>query len=167
MKVSALTQYRGFCICRGAVTSDDAFVNPNSGPGEYNQLLYAVSGSGHARAGSYVINLQHGEITDLSALKGMEVTYTADTDMAAWIAFNPLLEGTRLIVSILNQPTVVELVDTELETFIVPIKGSVEVNGKTIEEFNSGRLLVGKQGVLTVPEKATCAIVKVVREVTN
>lgn len=85
--------------------------------------------------------------------------------MAAWVAFNPILPGTKLIVSILDQPTQVELLDGELETYIVPIKGSVEVNGKTIEEFKSGRLLIGKEANLSVPEGVICAIVKVVREV--
>ena len=33
-----------------------------------------------------------------------------------------------------------------------PIKGSVEVNGKVIEEFKSGRLLIGKEANLSVPE---------------
>ena len=85
--------------------------------------------------------------------------------MAAWVAFNPILPGTKLIVSILDQPTQVELLDTELETYIVPIKGSVEVKGKTIEAFKSGRLLIGKEANLSVPEGVICAIVKVVREV--
>lgn len=85
--------------------------------------------------------------------------------MSAWIAFNPLLPGTKLNVSILDQPTQVELLDTELETYIVPIKGSVEVNGKTIEEFKSGRLLIGKEANLSVPEGAICSIVKVFRQV--
>ena len=120
-----------------------------------------VAGSGKATTSQGEVGLSTGELTDLSAFKGHEITYTSTTDMAAWVAFNPLLHNTKLLVSILNQPTQVELLETELETYIVPIKGSVEVNGKTIEEFKSGRLLIGKKANLSVPEGAICSIVKV------
>ena len=165
MKITTTHQYRTFVICRVATDKDTPVINPNTGIGEYNQCLYAINGHGIASSAAGEIALSFGELVDLSAFKGQEITYTSTTDMAAWVAFNPLLHNTKLLVSILNQPTQMELLDTELETYIVPIKGSVEVNGKTIEELKSGRLLIGKEANLSVPEGATCAIVKVVREV--
>lgn len=164
MKVTTTHPYRTFVICRGATTADSPVVNPNVNVGEYNQCLYAVAGSGKATTSQGEVGMSTGELTDLSAFKGHEITYTSTTDMAAWVAFNPILPGTKLIVSILDQPTQVELLDTELETYIVPIKGSVEVKGKTIEEFKSGRLLIGKEANLSVPAGTICALVKVVRE---
>ena len=165
MKITTTNPYRTFVICRGATTADSPVVNPNANVGEYNQCLYAMHGAGVAASASGEVVLAAGELTDLSTFKGQEVTYTSTTDMAAWVAFNPILPNTKLLVSILNQPTQVELLDDELETYIVPIKGSVEVKGKTIEEFKSGRLLIGKKANLSVPEGVICAIVKVVREV--
>ncbi len=164
MKITSTHPYRTFVLCRGATTADELILHPNSGVGVYTQLLFMVYGAGVATCKSGEITLVPGELTDLSTFKGQEITYTSTTDMAAWVAFNPLLHNTKLLVSILNQPTQVELLDTELETYIVPIKGSVEVKGKTIEEFKSGRLLIGKEANLSVPEGTTCALVKVVRE---
>ena len=167
MKITATHPYRAFVICRGATTADSPVVNPNVNVGEYNQFFYGVSGLGKATTSQGEVPLTAGELVDLSAFQGQEITYTSTTDMAAWVAFNPILPNTKLIVSILDQPTQVELLDNELETYIVPIKGSVEVNGKVIEEFKSGRLLIGKLGSLIVPEGSLCAVVKVVREVTQ
>ena len=164
MKITSTHPYRTFVICRGATDRDTPVANPNSGIGEYNQAFYGVSGLGKATTSQGEVALAAGELVDLSAFKGQEITYTSTTDMAAWVAFNPILPNTKLIVSTLDQPTQVKLLDTELETYIVPIKGSVEVNGKTIEEFKSGRLLIGKEAELSVPEGTTCALVKVVRE---
>lgn len=167
MKITMTHHYRTFVICRGATTADSPVVNPNANVGEYNQCLYAMHGAGVAASAAGEVVLAAGELTDLSAFQGQEITYTSTTGMAAWVAFNPILPNTKLIVSILDQPTQVELLDNELETYIVPIKGSVEVNGKVIEEFKSGRLLIGKLGSLIVPEGSLCAVVKVVREVTQ
>lgn len=164
MKIASTHPYRTFLICRGATTADSPVVNPNANVGEYNQFFYGVSGQGKATTSQGEVPLTAGELTDLSAFKGQEITYTSTTDMAAWVAFNPILPNTKLLVSILDQPTQMELLDTELETYIVPIKGSVEVNGKTIEEFKSGRLMIGKEANLSVPEGTICAFVKVVRE---
>lgn len=165
MKITSVHQFRLFVICRGAVTQGVQIVHPNKEAGEYTQALYMVHGNGVAVSADGEIVLSAGEVTDLSRFKGQEIVYTSATEMAAWVAFNPLLPDTKLHVSILDQPAQVELLDTELETYIVPIKGSVEVNGKTIEELKSGRLLVGKLGNLTMQEGAACSIVKVVREV--
>lgn len=167
MKITATHPYRAFVICRGATTADSPVVNPNANVGEYNQCLYAMHGAGVATSAAGEIVLAAGALVDLSAFQGQEITYTSTTDMAAWVAFNPILPNTKLIVSIFDQPTQVDLLDSEAETYIVPIKGGVEVNGKTIEEFKSGRLLIGKLGSLIVPEGSLCAVVKVVREVTQ
>lgn len=165
MKIASTHPYRTFVICRGATTADSPVVNPNVNAGEYNQFFYGVSGEGRATSAKGEVPLAAGELTDLSGFKGQEITYTSTSGMSAWVAFNPILPDTKLLVSILNQPTRVELLDASLETYIVPLKGSVEVNGKTIEEFKSGRLLVGKKGDLVVPGGSLCSIVKVVREV--
>lgn len=165
MKITETARYRLFLICRGYTTPKDPIVTPNSGPGGYSQFIYLLLGSGVAQIGEDIVPLTRQTLTDLSAYKGREITYTATTELASWVCFNPLLPDTSLNVSILDQPTQVELLDGELETYIVPIKGSVEVNGKTIEEFKSGRLLIGKEANLSVPEGSICSIVKVVREV--
>lgn len=165
MKITEVLRYRPFVICRGATTSDTPVVNPNAAPGEYSQFLYGLAGAGYGECEGVKFDLYPGELVDLAQFKGKALAYTVTSQMAAWVAFNPLLPGTKLIVSILDQPTQVELLDGELETYIVPIKGSVEVNGKTIEEFKSGRLLIGKEANLSVPEGVICSIVKVVREV--
>lgn len=165
MKITETARYRLFLICRGYTTPKDPIVTPNSGPGGYSQFIYLLLGSGVAQIGEDSVPLTHQTLTDLSAYKGREITYTATTELASWVCFNPLLPDTSLNVSILAAPTELTLLDGELETYIVPIKGSVEVNGKTIEEFKSGRLLIGKEANLSVPEGSICSIVKVVREV--
>ena len=102
MKITTTHPYRTFLICRGATTADSPVVNPNVNVGEYNRLFYGVSGLGKATTSQGEVALAAGELVDLSAFKGQEITYTSTTDMAAWVAFNPILPNTKLIVSILD-----------------------------------------------------------------
>jgi hypothetical protein len=91
VKITATHPYRAFVICRGATTADSPVVNPNANVGEYNQCLYAMHGAGVATSAAGEIVLAAGALVDLSAFQGQEITYTSTTDMAAWVAFNPIL----------------------------------------------------------------------------
>lgn len=164
MSASKAHTYRTFVLCRGEVTVEGRVVNPNAKPGEFTQVLYLASGSGVCSCGEDSKVLTEGTLTDLSEFRGKELVFTCTSEKATWEAFNPILPNTRLLVSIFTGAVEVDLFDPELETYIVPLKGSVQVNGKTIEELKCGRLLVGKSGALRVPKGAACAIVKVVRE---
>lgn len=161
MKVNNFHQYRGFVICRGSLTRGDIFVNPNrASDGEYNQFFYGVAGEGTANN----LPLVEGNLYDLSEFKDQEIAYTSTAPVSVWAAFNPILKGTRLDVRVIDQPTSEDIYSRTLETFIVPIEGSVEVNGQALEVFKSGRLLIGKTATLTVHEGSVCALVNVMKE---
>lgn len=154
-------RFRKFTICRGSANQGDLVTNPGLFLGGCSEWLYLFQGNAVLNYPGGVTQVSAG-LNDLRDHFGQPLEYTVKSESATWVAFNPGIRDTSLLVTIVQAGSL-KLEDNELETYIVPIKGSVTVNGKTIDEFKSGLLLLGKQGDLTVPEGGTCAIVKVQR----
>ncbi|MEF2053000.1 hypothetical protein [Pseudomonas aeruginosa] len=156
-------RFRKFTLCRGSASQGDVVTNPGLLLGGCSEWLYLFHGEASLSYPGGVTKVAAG-LNDLRDNFGQPLEYTVTSESASWVGFNPAVRDASLLVTILQAGSV-DLLDEELDTYIVPIKGSVQANDKSVAEFANARLPAGKGAALVVPEGAICSIVKVVREV--
>lgn len=156
-------RFRKFTICRGSANQGDLVTNPGLLLGGCSAWLYVFQGEAVLSYPGGVTQVSAG-LNDLRDHFGQALEYVVKSESATWVAFNPGIRDTSLLVTVVQAGSL-ELEDNELETYIVPLKGSVQASGKAVPEFSNAQLAAGKSTELVVPEGGLCAIVKVVPEV--
>lgn len=121
-------RFRKFTICRGSANQGDLVTNPGLLLGGCSAWLYLFQGDAVLSYPGGVTQVSAG-LNDLRDHFGQPLEYTVKSESAAWVAFNPGIRDTSLLVTIVQAGSL-ELEDNELETFIVPLKGAYRRAGR-------------------------------------
>jgi hypothetical protein len=154
---------RGFSLCTGYLAPNEFLINLNKAATEVNQAVYVISGNAVATAeNQQPITLNTACLTDVSNFAGIQITYTAGPEGAAWVALNPIPETKRYSTNLVQSGTAVEVAADGAECAIVCLFGNINVSGKTVAALSYARVLPTKTVMLETPQNSVALIIKAV-----
>jgi len=162
MVIHRILDAKRFIACHGYASDNEKIVAPNTFSGGFGQIMYIMTGSATISPTNPDSNIStktfHVGINDITEYYGTPCTYTAGPNGGTWICINPIPMNARYKMT--------ELVDGQVitgdltERTIMCFSGSIQANGKEIQNMNYARIFSGTVVTVLVPETSIAVLLE-------
>lgn len=147
---------RGFTVCYGAATANTTLNHPMTQTNHYSEKAWLEVGQVTVSNGTTDILCTAGQVNDLTAFKGQDVTATTGDEASLWVAFNPTDTSQPLNVEVITSDTAIT---GECSVFV--LHGSMTVEEKTIDSWKYIYIREGVTKNITLTEGSKVAKVTI------
>lgn len=128
MIVSKMIPCPNFWVCMGTASANQVIPHENTKLGHYNDCMYILEGNASVSNGINTVQLNKGNLADLSILKDTDTNFTINDQATTWVAFNPKRLDRDLDVSIHNSNNTIYG-----PCVLYSIDGDIKVNDKVVK----------------------------------
>lgn len=153
MVIHKILDAKRFIACHGYASDNEKIVAPNTFSGGFGQIMYIMTGSATISPtdpnSTVPSKTFHVGINDITEYYGTPCTYTAGPNGGTWICINPIPMNARYkMTNLLDGQTIT---GDLTERTIMCLSGTIQANGKEIENMNYARIYNGKSVTVNIP----------------
>jgi hypothetical protein len=162
MVIHRILDAKRFIACHGYASDNEKIVAPNTFSGGFGQIMYIMTGSATISPTSpdSIVSAKtfHVGINDITEYYGTPCTYTAGPNGGTWICINPIPMNARYKMTELVNGQVIT--GDLTERTIMCFSGSIQANGKEIQNMNYARVFSGTVVTVLVPETSIAVLLE-------